>query len=97
MKTVVALGGEEIGIEVVDATCELHGSAPDIAGRAIANPTATILSAAMMLDHMGLVDEARRLEMAVARVYRERRSLTRDQGGTATTRDLCKATLEALG
>jgi len=104
VKTVVALGGEGIGI--APSGCfgdrwayfeSVHGSAPDIAGHAIANPTATILSAAMMLDHMGLVDEARRLEMAVARVYRERRSLTRDQGGTATTRDLCKATLEALG
>ena len=75
----------------------VHGSAPDIAGHGIANPTATILSAAMMLDHMGLADEARRLEAAVARVYRERRRLTRDQGGTATTREFCKATLEALG
>ncbi len=74
----------------------VHGSAPDIAGHGIANPTATILSAAMMLDHMGLADEARRLETAVARVYRERRHLTRDQGGTATTREFCKATLDSL-
>jgi len=75
----------------------VHGSAPDIAGHGIANPTATILSAAMMLDHMGLADEAQRLEAAVALVYREGRHLTRDQGGAATTREFCKAALEALG
>ncbi len=74
----------------------VHGSAPDIAGQGIANPTATILSAGMMLEHMGLVGEAQRLEAAVARVYRDGRHLTRDQGGTATTREFCKATLEAL-
>ncbi len=50
----------------------------------------------MMLEHMGLVAEAQRLEAAVARVYRDGRHLTRDQGGTATTREFCKATLEAL-
>ena len=75
----------------------VHGSAPDIAGQAIANPTATILSAAMMLEHMGLAAEAERVEAAVARVYREGRRLTRDQGGTATTGEFCKAVLEALG
>src|SRR5207248_11200609 len=48
----------------------VHGSAPDIAGQGIANPTATILSAAMMLDHMGLAAEAQRLEAAVGRVDR---------------------------
>jgi isocitrate/isopropylmalate dehydrogenase len=74
----------------------VHGSAPDIAGRGIANPTATILSAAMMLEHMGLEAEAARLEAAVARVYREGRRLTRDQGGSATTREFCQAVLGAL-
>lgn len=74
----------------------IHGSAPDIAGCGVANPTATILSTVMMLEHMGLAAEAERLEAAVARVYRERRHLTPDQGGSATTREFCKATLEAL-
>jgi len=74
----------------------VHGSAPDIAGRGIANPTATILSSVMMLEHMGLADEARRLEAGVARVYREGRHLTRDQGGTATTKEFCQAVLKAL-
>jgi isocitrate/isopropylmalate dehydrogenase len=48
----------------------VHGSAPDIAGRSIANPTATILSSVIMLEHMGLDAEAARLEAAVARLSR---------------------------
>jgi isocitrate/isopropylmalate dehydrogenase len=73
----------------------VHGSAPDIAGKGIANPTATILSAAMMLDHMGLGAEAQRLEGAVARVYRDRTALTPDQGGSARTGDMAAAILGA--
>src|SRR4029453_18407547 len=64
----------------------VHGSAPDIAGKGIANPTATLLSASMMLDHMGLTEEAVRLEAAVARVYRDGKELTPDQGGSGTTK-----------
>jgi 3-isopropylmalate dehydrogenase len=74
----------------------VHGSAPDIAGKGLANPTATILSSAMMLEHMGLTGEAARLEAAVARVYREGRTLTADQGGKATTRKFAQAVLAAL-
>jgi 3-isopropylmalate dehydrogenase len=73
----------------------VHGSAPDIAGRGIANPTATILSAALMLDHVGLPTESRRLQDAVGRVYRERKTLTPDQGGSATTRAMAQAVLAA--
>jgi 3-isopropylmalate dehydrogenase len=73
----------------------VHGSAPDIAGRGIANPTATIRSAAMMLDHMGLSAEAQRLEAAVRRVYHDGKTLTPDQGGTATTLDMARAVLAA--
>jgi isocitrate/isopropylmalate dehydrogenase len=73
----------------------VHGSAPDIAGRGIANPTGTILSAVMMLEHMGLTNEAQALEAAVARVYREGRILTADQGGKASTKDFGRAVLEA--
>jgi len=73
----------------------VHGSAPDIAGRGIANPTATILSTVLMLDHLGLADEARRLEAALARVYRDRKALTPDQGGAATTTQMAAATLAA--
>src|SRR5882724_5823543 len=64
----------------------VHGSAPDIAGRGIANPTATILSAAMMLDHVGLSTEGQRLQGAVGRVYQSGKTLTPDQGGSATTK-----------
>ena len=73
----------------------VHGSAPDIAGKAIANPTATILSAALMLEHMGMIAEAQRLEAAVGRIDRDGKVLTPDQGGTARTRELAQAVLAA--
>jgi len=73
----------------------VHGSAPDIAGKGIANPTATILSAALMLEHMGMGPEAQRLEAAVGRVYRDGKVLTPDQGGSARTRDMAQAVLAA--
>ncbi len=68
-----------------------HGSAPDIAGKGIINLTATILSAAMMLDHLGFAPAARRLEAAVEHVYADGRPLTPDQGGTATTLEFAAA------
>jgi isocitrate/isopropylmalate dehydrogenase len=73
----------------------VHGSAPDIAGRGIANPTATILSAAMMLEHIGFGAEAERLQAAVGRVYRDGKTLTPDQGGGAKTRDMAQAVVAA--
>ena len=73
----------------------VHGSAPDIAGRGIANPTATRLSAVLMLDHLGLAAEATRLEAAVARVYRDGKALTPDQGGRATTKQMASEVLAA--
>jgi 3-isopropylmalate dehydrogenase len=73
----------------------VHGSAPDIAGKGIANPTATILSAALMLDHVGLAAEASRLEAALARVYRDGKALTPDQGGSASTKAMAAAVLAA--
>src|SRR3989442_2320112 len=69
----------------------VHGSAPDIAGRGIANPTGTLLSAALMLEHLGLAAEAERLQAAVARVYRDGQALTPDQRGTATTNEMAGA------
>lgn len=75
----------------------VHGSAPDIAGQGVANPTATILSAAMMLDYLGMEDEARALEKAVAKVYRKGDKLTPDQGGTATTTEFAEAVLKEMG
>ena len=73
-----------------------HGTAPDIAGQNIINPTATLLSAAMMLEHLGLAPAARRLEDAVARVYAAGEALTPDQGGNATTTEFCAAVARVL-
>jgi 3-isopropylmalate dehydrogenase len=75
----------------------VHGTAPDIAGRHTINPTATLLSAAMMLDYLGFSEAAQRIEEAVFRVYREGRSLTPDQGGTATSEEFCRAVRAAIG
>lgn len=66
-----------------------HGTAPDITGLNIINPTACLLSAAMMLDYLGFGDAARRLTDALERIYAEGRVLTPDQGGTASTSAFC--------
>ena len=68
----------------------VHGTAPDIAGKNIINPTATILSAAMMLDYLGFEDAGHRLASAVERVYADGSSLTPDQGGAASTTEFCR-------
>jgi isopropylmalate/isohomocitrate dehydrogenase-like protein len=72
-----------------------HGSAPDIAGKGVANPTATMLAAAMMLDHIGLSEEARRVRDAVGRVYRDGFS-TVDIGGELGSNDFTGKVLENL-
>ncbi|HMD32114.1 MAG TPA: isocitrate dehydrogenase (NAD(+)) [Candidatus Acidoferrales bacterium] len=71
----------------------VHGTAPDIAGKGIANPTALVLSAVMMLRHMGETAAADRIQAAVEKVYREGRWLTRDVGGTASTVEFAKAVM----
>ena len=63
----------------------VHGSAPTIAGQGVANPTAVILSAALMLHSMGEREAARRIERAVERVYAETDVRTPDLGGSAST------------
>lgn len=68
-----------------------HGSAPDIVGKNIINPTATLLSGAMMLDYLEFSDAATRLRDAVTAVYKEGKLLTPDQGGNATTTAFCNA------
>jgi 3-isopropylmalate dehydrogenase len=74
----------------------VHGSAPDIAGKGIANPLGTILSVAMLLDHgLGRPDMARQIEMAVEQVL-QAGVMTPDLGGTAKTSDVTKAVLEFL-
>lgn len=74
----------------------VHGSAPDIAGKGLANPTAMILSAVLMLRHLGQDATAFRVENAIHRVYQEGRKLTRDVGGSATTEEFTSAVIEAL-
>lgn len=74
----------------------VHGSAPDIAGKGIANPTAMMLSAAMMLDHLKEQDAAKRLRAAVEAVYGERKHVTQDAGGKAGTAEFTGAVISAL-
>lgn len=73
-----------------------HGTAPDIAGQGIINPTATMLSAMMMLRHLGLGRPADRLDDAVTEVYAEGAHLPRDQGGRAGTEQFADAVIGAL-
>jgi isocitrate/isopropylmalate dehydrogenase len=73
----------------------VHGSAPDIAGQHVINPTATLLSAVMMLDHLGLADAAERLDSAVRIVISTGECRTPDLGGTASTGEFARAVFSA--
>lgn len=75
----------------------VHGAAPDIAGRGVANPLATVLSAVLMLDHLGLQLEASALEAAVDGLLAEGEVLTPDLGGSATTDEVTRALVARLG
>ena len=74
----------------------VHGSAPDIAGKGIANPLAAILSAALMFDHLGLDRAADATRRAVAAVLKAGRPLTPDLGGDARTTEVARAVLAAV-
>ncbi|MBN2239471.1 MAG: isocitrate/isopropylmalate dehydrogenase family protein [Dehalococcoidales bacterium] len=74
----------------------VHGTAPDIAGQNIANPTGTILSAKFMLEFLGLTEQANSLEKALAAVYEKGEHLTSDQGGSATTTEFAEAVLKEM-
>jgi isocitrate dehydrogenase (NAD+) len=74
----------------------VHGSAPDIAGKGVANPTAIVLSAAALLAHLGLREEASAVERAVHRVFLDPASRPRDLGGSATTDQVTRALIAAL-
>jgi tartrate dehydrogenase/decarboxylase/D-malate dehydrogenase len=74
----------------------VHGSAPDIAGKGIANPLAAIWSGAMMLEHLGAPDCAAAIMRAMAQVTGEGRVATPDMGGTASTTDVAAAVASAL-
>jgi isocitrate dehydrogenase (NAD+) len=74
----------------------VHGSAPDIAGRGVANPTALMLAAAMMLDHIGRREAATRLRRAIADTLVTAGIRTADLGGTATTSSYAKAVIQQI-
>jgi tartrate dehydrogenase/decarboxylase/D-malate dehydrogenase len=74
----------------------VHGSAPDIAGKGVVNPLATILSASMMLDHLEQPEAAREVEQAVAAVLAEAQVRTPDLGGASSTQEVTDAVLEKL-
>jgi isocitrate dehydrogenase (NAD+) len=74
----------------------VHGSAPDIAGRGIANPTAITRSGILMLRHLGEQDAADKVKYAVHSVFRESKHITRDMGGTASTSEFADAVIEAM-
>jgi isocitrate dehydrogenase (NAD+) len=74
----------------------VHGTAPDIAGKGVANPTALMQSAALMLAHIGEREAAARLEMALREVYAAGEALTRDAGGKASTEEFTDAVVERI-
>ena len=84
------LGDEAAFFEAV------HGTAPDIAGKGIANPTALLMSGIMMLEHLGESEAAQRIRNALLRIYRDGKHLTPDLGGRATTKEFAGAVIAAL-
>jgi isocitrate dehydrogenase (NAD+) len=74
----------------------VHGTAPDIAGKGFANPTALLMSSALMLDHLGERTAAERIQNALETVYREAKHTTRDVGGKAGTEEFADAVIAAL-
>ncbi len=74
----------------------VHGSAPDIAGQGIANPTALVQSAVLMLNYLGEKESSRRLQHAVEHVYTEGRHLTPDVGGQASTAEFTNAVIRVV-
>jgi len=75
----------------------VHGSAPDIAGKDLANPTALLQSAVLMLHHINEKATAERVQTGLEQVYREGKTLTKDVGGTSGTRAFADAVLAAMG
>ncbi|MFZ5753826.1 MAG: isocitrate/isopropylmalate dehydrogenase family protein [Bacillota bacterium] len=87
--------GANIGTEgaVFEA---VHGSAPDIAGKGIANPTALMLCAAMLLDQLGETTAAEKIRRGIEQVIEEKIALTRDLGGSSSTREFTEAICRAI-
>ncbi|HME11908.1 MAG TPA: isocitrate dehydrogenase (NAD(+)) [Candidatus Acidoferrum sp.] len=74
----------------------VHGTAPDIAGKGLANPTALLMSSILMLYHLGERSAAQRIESALEKVYRDGKHHTRDLGGTTGTKEFTDAVISAL-
>ena len=74
----------------------VHGTAPDIAGKGLANPTALLMSSVMMLDRLNESSAARRIQAALEKVYREAKHTTHDVGGKAGTDEFTNAVIAAL-
>ena len=87
--------GANIGAEVALFEA-VHGSAPDIAGKNLANPTALLLSATMMLEHIGLLIQAERLRTALYKTITRPETCTRDIGGMLSTSDFTQAVIKNL-
>jgi isocitrate dehydrogenase (NAD+) len=87
--------GANIGAEVAIFEA-VHGSAPDIAGKGVANPCALLLAACQMLDHLGMVDEARRVRLAIRETVTARDRVTPDLGGSGSTESFADALIERV-
>jgi isocitrate dehydrogenase (NAD+) len=87
--------GANIGYEAAIFEA-VHGTAPDIAGKGVANPTAVMLAACQLLDHVGEDDRAARIRAAIEATLRDRRTVTRDVGGTASTDEYTDAVIARL-
>jgi isocitrate dehydrogenase (NAD+) len=74
----------------------VHGTAPDIAGKGLANPTALLMSSILMLNHLGEQSAAQRIEKALIKVYKEGKHVTKDVGGKAGTQEFTDAVIAAL-
>jgi isocitrate dehydrogenase (NAD+) len=74
----------------------VHGSAPDIAGKDLANPTALLQSAVLMLHHINEGKTAERVQTGLEQVYREGKTLTKDVGGTSGTKEFAEAVVQAM-
>jgi isocitrate dehydrogenase (NAD+) len=74
----------------------VHGTAPDIAGKGLANPTALLMSALLMLEHLGERTAAKRISTALEKTYREGKHTTRDVGGPAGTNEFAEAVIAAM-
>lgn len=85
-------GSANIGADAVVYEA-VHGSAPDIAGKGLANPTAVLMSSIMMLRQLGELEAATRIESAIYRVFEEHKHITRDLGGTASTKEYVDAVI----